>query len=73
MTAAQTLRELGFFIPAIRYPTVARGQARLRITLTADHTAEEIFQLRAALAKSVFHEGAENSARGGRGPQDIIK
>jgi len=73
VTVAQTLRELGFFIPAIRYPTVARGQARLRITLTADHTAEEVFQLREALTKNVFREGAENSARGGRGPQDIIK
>jgi 7-keto-8-aminopelargonate synthetase-like enzyme len=51
VTAAQTLRELGFFIPAIRYPTVARGQARLRITLTADHTADDVAQLVTALAK----------------------
>ena len=73
VAAAQTLREQGFFIPAIRYPTVARGQARLRITLTAEHTTAEVAQLREALAKSVFREGTENSARGGRGPQDIIK
>jgi len=71
--AAQRLREQGFFIPAIRYPTVARGQARLRITLTADHTAEEVTQLREALAKNVFREGAENSARGGHAPQNILK
>jgi len=49
--AAQTLRDQGFFIPAIRYPTVARGQARLRITLSADHKAEEVRQLVTALAK----------------------
>ena len=35
------LRERGIFVPAIRYPTVARGAARLRITLTAAHTGEE--------------------------------
>jgi 8-amino-7-oxononanoate synthase len=49
VNAAQQLREQGFFIPAIRYPTVARGQARLRITLTADHTAENVAQLLTAL------------------------
>ncbi len=45
------LREQGIFIPAIRYPTVARGEARLRLTLTAGHTAEDIATLLAALAK----------------------
>ncbi len=39
------LRERGFFVPAIRYPTVARGAARLRITLTAAHAAEDITAL----------------------------
>jgi 7-keto-8-aminopelargonate synthetase-like enzyme len=39
---AMKLREQGIFVPAIRHPTVARGQARLRVTLTATHTTEEI-------------------------------
>jgi 8-amino-7-oxononanoate synthase len=43
------LREQGIFVPAIRYPTVARGQARLRVTLTARHTPEEISKLITAL------------------------
>ncbi|MGA2801273.1 MAG: 8-amino-7-oxononanoate synthase [Verrucomicrobiota bacterium] len=43
------LREQGIFVPAIRYPTVARGQARLRLTLTATHTPDDISQLVAAL------------------------
>jgi len=47
--AAATLREQGIFIPAIRYPTVARGQARLRVTLTAAHTSDVVNQLAAAL------------------------
>ena len=50
VAAARRLWERGFYIPAIRYPTVARGRARLRITLTANHTAEEVGQLVAALA-----------------------
>ncbi len=44
------LRERGFFVPAIRYPTVARGSARLRITLTAAHTAVDVAALIRALA-----------------------
>src|SRR5262249_12602714 len=42
LEAAQHLQERGIFIPAIRYPTVARGKARLRITVTARHTQEDI-------------------------------
>jgi 7-keto-8-aminopelargonate synthetase-like enzyme len=34
---AAAWREAGVFLPAIRYPTVARGAARLRLTLTAAH------------------------------------
>ncbi len=47
--AAAALRERGIFIPAIRYPTVARGQARLRLTLSAAHTSADLAQLLAAL------------------------
>jgi 8-amino-7-oxononanoate synthase len=46
---ATRLREIGFLIPAIRYPTVARGAARLRVTLTAAHTANDVHALVAAL------------------------
>ena len=46
---ATRLRDRNIFVPAIRYPTVARGKARLRVTLTAEHTSEDIQQLVAAL------------------------
>ena len=46
---AAKLREQNIFIPAIRFPTVARGAARLRVTLTAAHTSEDVAELRAAL------------------------
>jgi len=53
VAASAALREQGIFVPAIRYPTVARGKARLRVTLTATHTTEEINLLVAALTKIV--------------------
>lgn len=49
--AATVLRQRGIFAPAIRYPTVPRGQARLRITLTAAHTRSDVAELANALSK----------------------
>ena len=49
VATAKHLREQLIFVPAIRYPTVARGAARLRITLTAEHSAADVNQLVAAL------------------------
>ena len=50
MAASQWLREKGFLIPAIRYPTVSRGAARLRLTLSATHTPTQVATLCSALA-----------------------
>jgi 8-amino-7-oxononanoate synthase len=49
MKMAEALREQAVFVPAIRFPTVALGQARLRLTVTAAHSAEDMDQLLAAL------------------------
>jgi 7-keto-8-aminopelargonate synthetase-like enzyme len=49
VAAATKLRGQNIFVPAIRYPTVARGVARLRVTLTAAHTQEDVLQLSNAL------------------------
>ena len=51
--AAAKLREQNIFVPAIRYPTVARGKARLRVTLTASHSADDVSTLICALAQIV--------------------
>ncbi len=50
VTIADGLREAGFLVPAIRSPTVAIGKERLRFTVTADHTAQQIHELETALA-----------------------
>ena len=51
VAAATKLREQGLFVPAIRYPTVTRGSARLRITLTAAHTADDVATLAQMLSE----------------------
>lgn len=45
MAASATLRDAGLMVPAIRFPTVARGSARLRITLSAGHQPEQVARL----------------------------
>ncbi len=50
LSASSTLLEKGFLVPAIRYPTVPRGTARLRITLSAAHDSGHVRQLQDALS-----------------------
>jgi len=56
---SRRLRGLGFLVPPIRYPTVARGLARLRLTLSAAHTSDDVQALGEAL--SVFRPESESS------------
>jgi 8-amino-7-oxononanoate synthase len=49
LSAALELK--GFWVPAIRPPTVPAGGARLRITLSAAHSKEQVEQLLQALAE----------------------
>ncbi len=48
---AKALRQEGFFVPAIRYPTVGKGAARLRITISAAHSALQIASLGEAIGR----------------------
>ena len=47
------LQERGILIPAIRYPTVAKGEARLRASLMATHTREELLWAAKEIAQAI--------------------
>ena len=61
LSASAALRERGIVVPAIRPPTVPEGTARLRISLSAAHTEQDVSRLVTALCE-VCRSGAEAHA-----------
>ena len=55
LVIAEHLKQQGFLVGAIRSPTVPVGQARLRITLNAQHQASDICALVCAVAQLIQH------------------
>ena len=51
IAVAQALEQRGFLVPAIRYPTVARGQARLRVAVSARMETKDLEALADAIAE----------------------
>jgi 8-amino-7-oxononanoate synthase len=49
LEASARLLEDGFLVPAIRPPTVPKGTSRLRISLSSDHSPEQVGRLKSAL------------------------
>ena len=64
LAASRRLEEHGFLIPAIRYPTVPRGTARLRISISAAHSAEAVHALRHHLKNQCLDPVAMDHASG---------
>jgi len=52
MELSARLEERGLLVPAIRPPSVPEGTARLRISLTAGHTEEDVGRLLDALSRA---------------------
>ena len=50
LAASAALERAGVIVPAIRYPTVARGTARLRVALMSAHEPEQLRMAAAAIA-----------------------
>ncbi|MFF7706262.1 8-amino-7-oxononanoate synthase [Pseudomonas sp. NPDC007930] len=57
---SQWLRTRGLMVSAIRPPTVPAGSARLRVTLSAAHSAEQVARLLEALAEGYALLGPEH-------------
>lgn len=53
MRVAAVLEKAGIMVPAIRYPTVAKGTARLRVALMADHGSEQLRGAAKAIAAAM--------------------
>jgi 8-amino-7-oxononanoate synthase len=51
LDASARLLDRGLLVPAIRPPTIPPGSSRLRVALSAAHTADEVDELVAALAE----------------------
>ena len=49
LSLSEGLVERGFLVPAVRFPTVPRGSARLRVTLSAAHQLQDVVNLREAV------------------------
>jgi 8-amino-7-oxononanoate synthase len=58
LAAQQALRDAGFWVVAIRSPTVPAGSERLRITLTAGHHESQVDALVEALSRVLASRGA---------------
>ena len=56
MRVMELLKERGYYISAIRYPTVAKGTARLRLALMSSHTRGELEGLADALEECMGME-----------------
>ncbi|MFP8873150.1 MAG: 8-amino-7-oxononanoate synthase [Myxococcota bacterium] len=60
MAVCEALLERGFYAQGIRYPSVAPGTARLRITPMASHSEEEILAVADSIAELVAKYPAES-------------
>lgn len=58
LAAQRELEAAGFWVVAIRPPTVPQGAARLRVTLSAAHTEADVDALAAALGRACGRAGA---------------
>jgi 8-amino-7-oxononanoate synthase len=58
LSASAGLQQAGLIVPAVRAPTVPKGEQRLRVSLNAKHTQTELDSLLTELAR--IHDSTEN-------------
>jgi hypothetical protein len=62
IAASSSLQSQGLWVPAIRPPTVPAGTSRLRVTLSAAHTDEQVDRLADGLAGLAGHLRGEQAS-----------
>ncbi|MBB1438460.1 8-amino-7-oxononanoate synthase [Shewanella sp. SG41-4] len=70
---AKQLKQQGFLVGAIRSPTVPKGQARLRITINAQHQVDDIHALVNALTLLIDQYNDSDVMQGALAPQTVTK
>ena len=65
LDASDQLRASGFWVSAIRPPTVPDGTARLRVTLTSMHTEDQVDRLLEALSRLPLIDADRMNVEGG--------
>lgn len=63
LAVSARLADAGFHVPAVRPPTVPRGQSRLRLTLSVSHTESDVERLLDALAVALERESHSSPNR----------
>ncbi|RPI50424.1 MAG: 8-amino-7-oxononanoate synthase [Deltaproteobacteria bacterium] len=53
LSLAESLRDAGFFVKAIQPPTVPEGTARIRLSVTANHSSKDVSQLLEAMSNGL--------------------
>jgi 7-keto-8-aminopelargonate synthetase-like enzyme len=56
LNVSRRLLSDGFFVPAIRPPTVPEGTSRLRVSLTSAHTGDDLARFVRALEVAIESE-----------------
>src|SRR5690606_16806515 len=69
VAASAALMQRGFWVAAIRHPTVPAGTERLRVTLSAAHAETQVDALLDALAEVLPAAGAEHQCAPRRHPR----
>lgn len=62
LALSRTLLQAGFHVPAIRPPTVPPGTSRLRISLSAGHSMEQVEALCSAVLHALAALGSSSSS-----------
>ena len=60
---AESMNKRGIFVVSFSFPVVPRGQARIRVQISAAHTREQLDTVLSAFEESGREQGSSRSCR----------